>query len=316
VFVVGAGASKSYGVGTANDLYEKAIGLGSASDIYQLLLSCCYERIDVELSGAIKNLAAHGGPSIDEFIEQRWHSPHLVQFGKLTLAALMGVELVRLRERERETKPKDDDWLRHLADCVAAGVSNAKDFAEMVASNLSFVTFNFDSIIEQQMAARIRERYAGDPDLSKALRAVNVIHIHGALNAPPQAPLRGDRGAPGYTAVGISGEWIEWTRAAAETIHLTHEEIERSLLAKVQDLIGQVEMLCFMGFRYESGNLAKLGLPARLKHSSSQHIAGTGYGLTPAERERVVEIFGDPTIRLGDKPCKCRAFLDEYRVIR
>jgi hypothetical protein len=312
-FVVGAGASRSYGLPTAGELFSQASVLEPRSKIYQLVVACGVEASD--LSDVVLDLNSHGGPSIDEFIEHRApYRPRSAEIGKLILAALLGSALADLDAANPERY--GDDWIAPLIDVVSSGVS-AEEFTRIAATNLHFVTFNFDTLIQERAKNRIAQRYAGDPALGTALDSIRVLHVHGSIAKPPTEPIQVPGGIGANRApIGVSSRWIEWTTQAAEGIHLTHEEIAPVVLHDAEARVVHTTVLCFLGFSYERNNLRKLGIPASLKHNSHQHCFGSAYGLSNGRRTRIEQIFQPTQIKLGDERSQCRQLLDDFHILR
>jgi len=317
-FVVGAGASKSYHLPTAGDLFKEASGLArhygdprELNAIYELLL-CCDVSPEV-LHDALIDLKAHGGPSIDQYVQQRQRfQPQFANVGKLLIAALLGRDI----KKHKPTNPSDDDWIRELVQSISAGVPLATEFADIARKELRFVTFNFDSIIEERTAERIKATFGSQVDTQLAIESIRVDHVHGTIKTPPDETMYigNSRYQNGYTDSGISGAWIDWTKDAAERIHLTQDEIDPNLLAEIHGLIEQSEVVCFLGFRYERENLDKLGLvPAFRKGGQLQF--GSACGLSEGERTRVLNMSGQ-TIHLAVPTHQCLATLRQFPVIR
>jgi hypothetical protein len=180
---------------------------------------------------------------------------------------------------------------------------------------VKFITFNFDSNIEDRVAEVIPNIYNGQSGIDAAIQAIDVIHVHGRIPAVPQESFRGAGLTAGYTPAGVSESWIEWTRRSIEIIQIVLEDIEPSLLASVQQIIADTKILCFLGFSYDPGNLTKLGVPERL---TRDHVAfGSAFSMTLADRADVEARFAPKTdIQLGPADAKCLQMLISHHILR
>ncbi len=313
-FVVGAGASAPYGLPVASNICDKANNLNPRSPIYQLLLAVIGDMSLVDR--VLSDLRSHGAGSIDQFLEHRQHIPETMRVGKALVAALIGEAMAAARPGSMDA-PSKSDWIEHVIFEMSRGASRAANFANG-AQNVAFITFNFDSCLEERTAQRIHAIYRNDPGVEAALKSIVPTHVHGRVPDPPHEPLQDESRVHGYTATGISGQWIEWTKAAAGNIKVVLEEIDDSVLQQIQNTIAISRVVCFLGFSYDKGNLTKLGFP---KTSQTQHqiqyLFGSAYGLRPAQAEQAKDRMG-PTVSLilGDAGSKCLDLLLNSHVIR
>src|SRR2546426_8260559 len=108
-FVVGAGASRPYGLPVARDLHARARALSPQSDAYQLLVLSSHSPeiatssgitpITVELlNNVLEDLRQSPAPSIDAFLESRQSQPETMRVDRAILAMLMGEALRATRE--------------------------------------------------------------------------------------------------------------------------------------------------------------------------------------------------------------------------
>jgi hypothetical protein len=312
VFVVGAGGScDSYGLPAAGSLASQARSLTSQSDIYQTLAGVCDGNGLVDET--LNELKGHPGQSIDAFLRNRPHRQDILGAGKALLAVLLGQPMVTAADLR---EPQRDDWFRHIVNKIAMDAPRARDFAAL-AANIAFVTFNFDSIIETQTAALVQRTYSGDEDAEAAIRSLRVIHVHGRLSEPPNEPLSIDASTTrtGYTYGGISAKWIEWTKAARDEIRIVSEEIDATLVQSIQQLVGDAETLCFLGFNYDKPNLDKLGVPnSRWTAGHLPRAFGSAYGMTPGSVEQARDRFEPVSINLVN--AKCLVTLEQFNVLR
>src|SRR5207249_863986 len=142
---------------------------------------------------------------------------------------------------------------------MSRGTARAADFAN-TAQNVNFITFNFDSVIEERSAQLLKGIYNGDDGLLPAVAAIRVTHVHGHLPPPPKEPIRLTKRSAGPDTEAINPKWVEWTKNSAAQVRVVLDDIDDALLGRVHQIVNQSRIICFLGFSYDKGNIAKLGL--------------------------------------------------------
>ena len=311
-FVVGAGGSDPYGLPIASTICRNANVLDHRSPVYQLLWAAVGDVAPVDRT--LNDLRGHGAGSIDQFLEHHQHNSEAMTTGKLLIAALLGESMAAVRPGAKGAR-NATDWIEHVILQMSTGAATPADFARG-AKGVKFVTFNFDSLIEERTAGRIRAIYSAHSDVETAVNSISVTHVHGRISDPPKEPLyKPDVFMDGYTGSGISGKWIDWTLQAASNIKIVLEEIDAALLKQIQDTIDSADILCFLGFSYDRGNLAKLGFP---KTAPNHRVTayGSAFGLTQASRHQVQARLGAISIELTGPTDRCLDLLHNKYVIR
>src|SRR6267142_5076629 len=214
-FVIGAGASCSYGLPAAEGLHKAALRLEPESVLYQLLLTCAFSV--EQLNGFLVDLRRNPTESIDSFLEKRQDRPDTMKVGRAVMAGLMGQVIAEIRPRQPQ---REEDWLGYVIDRMHRGAATLRDFLNG-NDHVRFVTFNFDSIIEDRIGADLQSLYGGltDPQLASALQVLEVIHVHGRLPRVPDVPLKYD------SVYGPPMQWREWLPAAASQINVVLDTI-------------------------------------------------------------------------------------------
>ncbi len=320
-FIVGAGASEPYGLPIGSGLRSAADNLEKGSEAFELALNVIGDP-DAFLA-LLALLKKHPGESIDGFLQHNQHRPDVMRHGKILIAALMGKALkmapspVAAGNRE--------DWLQFVVRRLVRDAPRPADFAKGNAG-VTFITFNFDSIIEDRLDRDIRNTYAGEPpdEIVAAIDAIRVIHMHGQLPPCPEQTIRDPRRtvlrvlSTGPASVHATTEaWVHWTRAAAEQINLVmDQDIDSTRIAKATKAVQEAKVVCCLGFGYEPSNLQKVGIPTQLKHDTYQQVFGSAYGLEQGERTRVLRRFDPIPIELGAVGDKCLAMLKAFDICR
>lgn len=198
-FVVGAGASKDYGLPTSVELRQEAHQLTPRDNECQLILAtelCTREK----LNAILEDLRKEGTSSIDEFLFARQDDEITMRVGRALIALLLGRHFTEV-ESPDSLGAEPTDWLGYIIKKMRSGAKDCEAFVEGNAE-VRFVTFNFDSIIEDRFEKVIRNFYpdaAGTPAVSCIHR--QIIHVHGRLKPPPEQPLPEN----------IFSDWREWT---------------------------------------------------------------------------------------------------------
>ena len=313
-FVVGAGASTDYGLPTSADLREEADFLRHRNPVaYKLILEaelCSPEQ----LNRIVDDLSNQGTSSIDEFLFARQHDPLTMKVGRALIALLLGRRLNEVK-RPHSLGAGPTDWLGYIINKMQSGAPNCDAFVEG-NTQVRFVTFNFDSIIEDRLNNAICNLYRGAPErrLKEAVSAIHrqVIHVHGRLPLPPDIPL------PEHD-FNDWGEWTAWLKSAPSEIRLVKDQFDPSILADALEAVQRSRILCFLGFAYARDNLAKLGLPKALHlglygQKVYRDIYGTTYRMGKGEIASVMDKLAGA--ELGDGSERCLGFLRDHHIFR
>jgi hypothetical protein len=294
-FVVGAGASRSYGLPLASGLRATIAGLAPSSDLYQLVAAVT--RDVGRINEFLENLRAHPATSIDAFLESQMDEK-VQQLGK----ALMGVAMAAALLQPAHTGD-GDDWLSYIIEEMRQGARTFPDFAKGNAG-VRFVTFNFDSVIEDRLTNAAKAIYKVSDD--EASNIVPIIHVHGRLPALPAGHI-------GKTAFGdLDDRWVKWTRQAAEGINVVLDAIDEQTFTAARSAVRDAAVLCFLGFAYYRDNLLRLEIPNCLR---DQEVFGSAFNLMAGEQARVKDRFGG-RIHLGQSHQKCLEILRAFKVFR
>lgn len=299
-FIVGAGASNCYGLPLGSKLLERAKSLSPDSAVYHLARR--HTAIPVErLNAILENLKQFPGPSIDDYLEKRQTDPDTQRLGRTLIAAFMAQAL----QTELNLRPPAvNDWLKSLFLQMAEGADTFERFVE--GNKITFVTFNFDSVIEARLEGLARDTY-GAIDPQVLAKAVPVIHVHGRLPSPPSIQL----GFEPHSSE-PSPEWLSWIPDAASSVRVVFDSDidEPTLLAACAALV-QSQILCFLGFSYHPRNVERLSLGLWNK-SAGRLLFGTTTGMSNGERQRAKRRLhhAAPSATLDDHGSHCRPYLE------
>ena len=293
-FVIGAGASAPYGRPLGWELHRTAKKLDPHHIAYELLLA---QGISAnKLNEFLNDLRDHPASSIDAFLTTRQKRTDVMHIGKSMIACLMGLAVAE----KAGSKALDGDWLGYVIERML-GASTWQDFSK--GNNVKFVTFNFDSLIEQRLTRDLTHVW---PEAT--LDSIPVIHVHGRLPDVPDS-------SPHRSAIhGPDQRWFKWLGGATATIRVVLEDIDKAILEIARHAIGHARVVCFLGFAYDPDNLDKLDLLNNL--ASDQLAFGSAFRLAAGEQERVRQLMPQAEIQLGNRDSDCLKVLEMFHVCR
>jgi hypothetical protein len=143
-----------------------------------------------------------------------------------------------------------------------------------------------------------------------------VTHVHGHLSPPPKEPIRQTAHRAGGGVEAIDPKWVEWTNKSEGQVRVVLDDIDVTLLRKVHGIISTSRIICFLGFSYDKGNIAKLGFPAEQKELVE--VFGSAFDLKDAQRHQAEERISVPNrhLSLAGRTDKCLHVLENYHVLR
>jgi len=294
-FVLGAGASKPYGMPLAGEVKDYIGSLKPRSEEYRLLLSSGVDAL--ELNALIDDVRGYPLPTFDSYLEMRKHDAKKIAVGTAVLAATMGRVVAHASGRAEV----EQDWIAYVVRQMLEGASTCAAFAEGNA-RVAFVTFNFGWVLESRLTELVRRAYAGHEDVQTALDSIQIAHVHGRLPA-----LNGLIASPMFDARSgrVHQGWCEWLAGARQILNVTSDSIPAQILDTARAYISRSSVLYFLGFGYHSENFKQLHLPDSLPPiASGAGIIGSAYGCFPAERERIRSRLANRIV-LGDEGMGC-----------
>ena len=308
-FVVGAGASNDYGLPTSAELRMEAARLNPHDTAYQLIHrnGLCSPG---QLTDVLDDLRSQGTRSIDEFLFARQDDAVTMEVGRALIALLLANNFHKVKS-PNGLGAGPLDWLGYIIEKMQSGAPDCEAFARGNAE-VGFVTFNFDSIIEDRLEKAIRNLYRGvaEARLQETISAIHgqIIHVHGQLPPLPHSQLQ------------ILNEWIDWLSSAPSEIRVVLDQIEDNTLVATQRAVKRSEVLCFLGFAYAKDNLTRLDLPDAIGRGVDgkpvhRDVFGTAYRMRPGETASVKYRLAN-RVDLGDESERCLDFLRNHYIFR
>jgi hypothetical protein len=261
-FVIGAGASDVYGF----PLGSKLVPL-----IRDFIISKRPKSNNDTSFKPLNDLAdllyTNTIPSIDSFITIHQNNPYIH-------TCLHGI-IYEICKSESEYIPKAKSSLTWLDYLIHSIINNCKgDLGLLKNSNIKFITFNYDRMIERKMFETIRSMFNGI-EVNKATEYVNeyaslnMHHVYGTLGEFDLANF-------GYIQESLYPEIVKKFRIIGE-----RAEEDNS---KILGLLDNADQLHFLGFAYNDENLKCLNLD---KVSDIRLVSGTCVGLNRFERNSI-----------------------------
>jgi hypothetical protein len=286
VFIVGAGASKDFGMPLGIELaadirsvLQSEIGKPYSSSNCRVMTSAGKSGLPGDLHVAALDLCGGliSARSIDRLLDSRKNRPLVVELGKCAIAESIG-----RKERQSPIGARADDgqwsslqsalldsndsWLAQLFGFLHERTPPAK--AERVFASCSFITFNYDRCIERYLQLAFQQSMNRSAEDATALvSAIPIVHVYGSLG---DLPNNGEGGVP-------FGAQSGYIRTAATSIRTFTEGVLPDIIIKIYELIKKAELIVFLGFAFDPINVNVLFWGNSL---DMQTISGTRIGLS------------------------------------
>jgi hypothetical protein len=286
VFVVGAGASKEFGLPVGTELaiaisdklnirYDD-FGAKIVSGDQELFHNVARGR-DARATQQAAWLIRDGiilANSIDDFLHVHRHDEEVVRYGK---AAIVKCILEAERSSKLHYDPSQpgasinfrscaDTWLVKLMRRLGSQLPHS-DRAKLF-DKCAFVVFNYDRCIEHFFINALQRFYRiGLDEAQQIVVSANIYHAYGSTGqiaaVSPSVPFGANR--IDYCGIGASS-----IKTYTETVESDH----------IQNLIFGAQQIVFLGMAYHDQNLQLLAKPETLQIKS---IIGTAYGRSASD---------------------------------
>jgi hypothetical protein len=341
VIVVGAGASKEYGLPTGAELLQ---AIATISDIRLDDFGMRFSSGDPIILSTLRLLAKEGkdgtgdlnpfldaawrirdnaalAPSIDNFLDTHRDDKLLVDFGKLAICQAiqlaeancsLNVDKKQIRSNIN-FKPIRDTWLPQLFKLLVAQ-RNFDDFL-VALSQITFVSFNYDRCIHQFFYFACTSYFNLDQEgQDRVLATLKVLYPYGTIG-----PFIASNLTTNFGQVRQNAELIEASRG----IRTFTEGAESNLVKQIREEIASSEILMFLGFGFLQLNMELLFQNQQFRPI---RVLGTGKGLSKNsisevevelsdvfvhEPTRFMEI--DDLNRINIIDCTCGELFFEYQ---
>lgn len=313
LFVIGAGASSEFGLplgqALANSIrgrLQEELRHGAAAS-RPILDGGMSSGLTGDWAVAARELAGGlvSARSIDRLIEARSDRPLVVALAKFAIA-----QTIAEGERNSILSPSiDRDWDKtHEAMTAAAQSYLGILFSQLqegvkpknsdeIFSDISFVTFNYDRIIERYLKLAF-EHVIGlsDSEAIERVKRVSIEHVYGGLGDCIECE-------DSKVEFGVEDERVRDTVGSFKTFT---DGIEMGQLDRIGDLVRESDKIVFLGFSFDPINLDYL---IRGGLSPHQKICGTTLGMGENELVTVYQSLGIRTDQIYFAQQKCSDLL-------
>jgi hypothetical protein len=271
VFVVGAGASIPFGFPSGLSLLREAKAL-RPDDITKKTNRILNPQQVEELSSVLRDCQEE---SIDAMLEQQ--EPILQAAGKRIIAQ----SILRAEFSSRGGNARDGgDWFQYLFSRMAEGVSALDAFISK--NDVTFITYNYDRLIEYKLMAGLRAKFKANDDLWPTITD-KIIHLHGSLGTLFKSTDYVPFGAIHRTrpSAVLDAAINEYLVVCERTIKIVHEpKPDGESFDKARAALRRAHAVFFLGFGFGRTNVDRLDFQCIKKDAA---ICYTRKGMTEQE---------------------------------
>lgn len=324
VFVLGAGASKPYGLPTGAELRRDIYGR-SAKRLRGVLTRRdepspeTIEELFKKAQKFAQDFRLSRTPMIDLYLNR---NPDLMKDG-LRAITMSILDYERNCQYGEDSKNPDMDWYSELLNTLTSDFTSPHDL-NLGAADVGFITFNYDRSLENFLYETLTRAFTKVPidDIIKQINSIIIEHLFGQI-AP--LPWQGCEQEFGFrkSLEDISLELID---QFAKNISILYGQRNNPKLKLTKEMLGRAERIFFLGFGYAPENMELLDFPEILRTETI--VYGTVMGLPYKRIEEIKELYfprhpaasmasdgtlistGSATLFLND--CDCLRLLQDY----
>lgn len=269
VIIVGAGASKEFGLPTGNELKDQIAKISDIrfDDWGSKLVSGDHRLVQTlrqmvnEEDGRPGNINPllheawrirdnmHLAPSIDNFLDTHNTNENLVRFGKLAIVcAILKAEQKSILYINDQSDPDSlnmrnatNTWLGKFFTILVA----QRDIASFVNAleNITFISFNYDRCIQQFLTVAAKQYFnLGNEELEAVYNALNIIYPYGTVGEFQE--VGNGRNSFGKEVFGHD------LITRSESIKTFTEGVDAGVKEKISTAFTQANLVMFMGFGF------------------------------------------------------------------
>ena len=338
VIVVGAGASKEFGLPTGAELLEKIQNLADLGfnnygqqffgdhSVYQAFVALAKKGPDYD---GTANTYLHQSwlirdnmplaPSIDNFLHTHRETSELVEVGKILIAkAILDAERASTLFIDSQIAPQKIDFSRGYGDIVSppswswlgelfrllVAERGYKEFISAI-KNITFISFNYDRCIAQFLIHAASDYFSCDnSQKEEILASLKIIHPYGSL---------GELTIPSYGTNGfgdeVSGEQLAEISLKIRTF--TEGLVSSELSDEIGEAFSMSELAIFLGFGFLPLNMRLL---FEARKFQINRVIGTSKGISEESVGIIREELFSALITGSDKLSSLRKSLSHDRV--
>ena len=244
VFVLGAGASKDYGLPTGQELVDIiAESVPSEGSDEENKVSSILGVATQALRNFASRLRQSNASSIDSWLEK---NPPFVSIGKAFICQAIG-------SREDRSNLYKRDWYATLWDKMTSETKKTEDLLE---NKVSFITFNYDRSLEAFLETSAANLYPViEGECEEILREIHIIHVYGQAGYLSWQSNDDEKLQRSYY------QHFTWAEAknCSQAIKVLHEgQSATEEFEEAKKLLRAANTIYFFGFGYYPDNMVRL----------------------------------------------------------
>jgi hypothetical protein len=288
VLILGAGASKPYGLPLGRELRDLVLKIYANDPILRLLKQ--FDVTEEEFRNFKVDLQMSASPTVDAFLEERskW-----MKVGKIATAiALDG------KENEDVLFPPKQP-LDHWYEALWHRLPNTS-WTALKRTSVRVISFNYDRTLECYLCGVISNNFR----ISRAkaaswLSEEFVIHPHGTLG-----PYHGER--LHWLSTDRPERYMRVKAALSSIAVISEAKPQTSAFREARTLIKNAAAGIFLGFGYHPRNMTRLGFP-NICEDGAKEISASHRGIQKTDWSQICRsYFCDPTIARDSWPSLSR----------
>lgn len=258
LFILGAGASASYGYPTGPDLRYQICERFPAQ-LAEILRnqnempSAARQILNTTASGFAEVFFKSSTASIDLFLSR---NKTYMDIGKIAIC----LRILEAEQKSKFNEKIDDtqlDWYKFIYHKMTETIIDSRQIDEFSKNRVSFITFNYDRSLEYYLATSFLNSfsdYENKAHLVDLLESIPIRHVYGRIAQPPWQKGLDYRQKVNY----------QLASDLAKNIKIVHER-NRPDKDYVASLISEAERIFILGFGYAAENLDAIRVPELLQ---------------------------------------------------
>lgn len=261
VVILGAGASKPYGLPLGRELRDQVLSISMGDPNTKLFGR--FQITSDEFRDFCSDLRTSAFQTVDAFLEKR---PKWLKVGKIAMA--MVLDGWEKEERLLPPKQPKDHWYEALWHSF-----RATSWASLKRTNIKIVSFNYDRTLECYLSAVISNNYPIQRKTAATwLKEHLILHPHGTLGEYAGEQLGGFR-------IGQPDRYARVLDALNSITVISEAESKAKLFSEIRNYIRVAERVIFLGFGFHEQNMVRLGFPEVCSSNKRQMVSATKKGV-------------------------------------
>jgi len=305
VFILGAGASYSFGYPLGKDLVDiivKNFDPNNSENAIELFKGLGFS--DEDIISFRDKLRLSAAPSIDSFLEPRGEDDRYL--GKLAIAyALIPFE-------NTDTLFYDNSWYKTFIQKLKI------TFDGFDKNKISFITFNYDRSLEHFLITALRNQFnKTESEVAEKLLKIPIVHLYGKLGLLPWETAKPDEYSREYNSKILP----HLLRRSSKSLKIIYDklELDNPEFKQARQILSAARRIYFLGFGYHKDNLDRLKIKSYLTYTNSvsstercsKIVEGTSFKLPSELKDTIPKLYG---IKLPNPDWVINDFLERLKL--